>query len=143
MRIVISFILTIMISGCVGISNIKSVKKEDMTQLYSTKGYMSYFGDNNYTSSEVISLWGEPDKVFIKNNSEYWIYNREVAVRGILIWVIIIPIPLIIPNGYRTTTLVFNKETVSKVIYEDTRLPTASCGLLNLYFNQSICGVMD
>ncbi len=132
-----------MISGCVGISNIKSVNKEDMTQLYSTKGYVSYFSDNNYTSSEIISLWGKPDKVFIKNNSEYWIYNREVAVRGILIWVIIIPIPLIIPNGYRTTTLVFDKETVSKVIYEDTRLPTASCGLLNLYFNQSICGVMD
>ena len=132
-----------MISGCVGISNIKSVKKEDMTQLYSTKGYVSYSSDNNYTSSEVIFLWGKPDKVFIKNNSEYWTYNREVAVRGILIWVIIIPIPLIIPNGYRTTTLVFDKETVSKVIYEDTRLPTTSCGLLNLYFNQSICGVMD
>lgn len=132
-----------MISGCVGISNIKSVEKEDMTKLYSTRGYMSYSGDNNYTSSEVISLWGEPDKILIKKNSEYWIYNREVAISGILIWVIIIPIPLIIPTGHRTTTLIFNKETVSKIIYEDTRLPTASCGLLNLYFNQSICGVID
>jgi len=132
-----------MISGCVGISNIKSVEKKDMTQLYSIRGHMSYSGDNNYTSSKVISLWGEPDKILTKKNSEYWIYNREVAISGILIWVIIIPIPLIMPTGYRTTTLVFNKETVSKVIYEDTRLPTASCGLLNLYFNQSICGVID
>jgi len=132
-----------MISGCVGISNIKSVEKEDMTQLYSTRGYMSYSGDNNYTSSEVISLWGEPDKILIKKNSEYWIYNREVAISGILIWVIIIPIPLIIPTGYRTTTLIFKKGSISKVIYEDTRLPTASCGLLNLYFNQSPCGILD
>lgn len=132
-----------MISGCVGISKIQSVEKEGMNDLYPERGYMSYYGDNNYTRSEVISLWEEPDEILTKKSHEYWIYNREIAISGILIWIIIIPIPLVISTGHRMTTLVFNKETLSKAIYEDIRLPTASCGLLNLYFNQSICGVID
>ena len=143
MKIIISLILTILISGCVGISNIKSTEEERKINLYSERGYLYSSGENNYTKSEVISLWGKPDDIIIKNNAQHWIYNREVALSGIFIWVILVPVPLIIPTGYRTTRLIFEKEIISKVIYEDSRLPTASCGFPNILVSDSLCGLLD
>ena len=132
-----------MISGCVGMSKIKTIKEEKHINLYEWKGYLSCCEDNNYTKSYVLSLWGKPDDIVIKNNTQQWIYNRELAFSGLIIWAILIPVPLVIPTGYRTTKLIFEEDTISKIIYEDTRLPTISCGIPNIFANDDLCGYYE
>lgn len=143
MRTLIFFALTIMLSGCVGISAIKTTKTDKHIELSPYVGYLYCCDDNNYAKSDVISLWGEPDEILIEKNAQHWIYNRERAFNGLIFWAVLIPIPLVIPTGYRTTRLIFEEDTISKIIYEDTKLPTISCGFPNIFENDAPCGFWD
>ncbi|MFT6331690.1 MAG: hypothetical protein ACJAW3_000007 [Lentimonas sp.] len=112
--------------NCVGISvvavkNAKFNTKE--FHLVKKRGYfLEYWKIPNsetkdYSKNDLLSLWGKPNK---KNNIEefeYWIYRREVGFSGI-VPEIIIPLPILIPSGYRHTILVFKNNNLESLIEE-------------------------
>ena len=56
----------------------------------------------------------------------------------IVIWVII-PIPLLVPIGYRETTLIFEKEYTIGALSEHATWPMFVCTPLNGLMDRSLC----
>ncbi len=92
--------------------------------LQNKKGYFrsNYPPKKHYTKQEFISFWGLPDKKEIKGKLEYWIYNRGLSWNGLTVW-LVLPIPILVPTGYRKTTLIFEKDIAKYSIFETSRTP--------------------
>ena len=56
----------------------------------------------------VIRLWGAPSERRTEGLTETWFYRRELAFSGMVVFVVV-PIPLLVPIGYRHTYLVFEQ----------------------------------
>lgn len=128
-KILLGLSLSLGTTGCVGITNIKSAEKYvsfNPDLIYGTiRG-----GSKRYTKEEVSVFWGEADEHIIADNGqEGWIYNNRMAWGGAIIWVII-PIPLVVPIGYRSTTVYFDNNMTKGTLYEYARTPTHMCSLL-------------
>jgi hypothetical protein len=73
---------------------------------------------------------GEPDRVDRRDGEEHWIYNRELGFSGPVIQVLL-PLPLVVPVGYRHTTLVFVDARLDRVISERGGYNGFLCGMQN------------
>jgi hypothetical protein len=80
------------------------------------------------TAESFSRVWGEPKYRGTKDSQEYWIYNRSVAWRGLLVYVVF-PIPLLLPVGHNETTLYFEHGKLIRTVREDFRSTSAVCGL--------------
>ncbi|MBI3585375.1 MAG: hypothetical protein HY096_15670 [Nitrospinae bacterium] len=104
-------------TSCVGYAVVSS---DDRSELDSNcRGNMYCINEQD----SIKKVLGNPHKIIFENNKEYWVYNKKLALRGILLG-LIIPVPLIIPVGYdkaifefengkRTHTSVDNSKTTS------------------------------
>lgn len=82
-----------------------------------------------FSKIDVISLWGEPKDKYRKNGCEHWVYNRELAWGGGVLYVVF-PIPLLIPIGNRETIIIFKDGIAIEALYEYARTPSYVCGPL-------------
>ena len=102
-------------------------------QYKSTKDY--YKTPKLYTRQEIQALWGKPNYTkTADDDSEVWIYRRELAWSGVYAFVAIIipiPLPLIIPVGTRNTELYFKDNNLKSAIYRDGEMKgyAAICGI--------------
>ncbi|MFT7099202.1 MAG: hypothetical protein ACJAS6_001076 [Rickettsiales bacterium] len=67
-----------------------------------------------YSKEDIRILWGDPDKITKNDDLEYWAYKREIGFSGVVIGAVI-PIPLLVPVGYRDTVLVFKDDKVQSI----------------------------
>lgn len=109
--ILVGFLLTLI--GCVGIQPITSTaKREHGPPIGSKVGDLAY-REGVSTKSDVLRTWGEPKRKYIEGDKEHWVYNRDLAWRGIVLW-LVAPIPLLVPAGMNETTVQFDEEKVIK-----------------------------
>lgn len=116
MRTLFLLSIVFLFSGCIGIGTVVSDKR-----IYTPKQLMS--------KEDILATKGEPYKKVINDNHESWFYRRELAWGGI-IPTVILPIPLLLPYGYRDTVINFkdNNQTSTEEEYGNTS--TLLCGPL-------------
>lgn len=100
--VVVSFLLT----GCVGVTTALSTKKTTHQSAY----YLSHGDMKIDDQASALRYLGEPEKIVnLQSGTEKWTYKKNVAVRGIYIW-LIIPLPLVLPVGYNDLSLFFSSD---------------------------------
>lgn len=67
-----------------------------------------------WNRKDVLALWGEPIRKSGSGSTERWFYRRELGWSGV-IPAIGIPIPLLVPIGYRETILDFEGESLLRI----------------------------
>jgi hypothetical protein len=131
-----------MVSGCVGIGPITTrVNVEHIsppTQRYVTacpkpqeRGKVEFCPAQtaaSVTREQIQTLWGKPKETGSSDGHDFMTYNRDLAWRGLMVF-LIVPIPLLLPVGYNETTFFFEKERLVKVHSDDWKSDIALCGL--------------
>lgn len=116
--------------GCIGIGTVVPDKRFGHTTYKLTKGTV-YESKKVLNKNDILALRGEPYKKVINENHEDWYYRRELAWGGIMPVVVLpIPIPLLLPYGFRDTIITFENDEKTKEIDEYGRSPIAMCSLL-------------
>ena len=131
--VVIFICLLQAVSGCVGVSTISEGRKYNYStpRVYQSIGEITSRqisslnkGSPVYTpikAKKLVEIWGEPDSIEfidVKNGEilERWTYNRSVGWSGVVVW-LVIPIPLLIPVGYRSTIMTIQDGNVIRGEY--------------------------
>ena len=97
-------------SGCLGVAFTGNHSGSTSTPRIGRKpGHLMDGGDAHVLSdTEVRRAWGEPDEVAKPGDgSELWTYTGGLRWNGVLLFVVIIPIPLLVPVGREQVTLRF------------------------------------
>jgi hypothetical protein len=68
-------------------------------------------GKGTSTKADVLRAWGEPKQKLFLGVKELWVYERNVAWRGFILW-LYVPLPFIVPVGMNHTTVEFDKDAV-------------------------------
>ena len=112
-------------------SNERHYSEEQQKQLQQLQSEGKYLNldAKKISIEDVVKVWGEPKKIKIKDGKFYLSYNRNIAIRGILAVVTIIPIPILLPVGFNETTLIFEKNTLTTIMVEENKQNLFVCGL--------------
>ena len=120
------------LSGCVGVGMIHERTDSDDTNwvLKKERGFIDKQPEQPKIKKEdALHTWGQPEKMGHEGQAEVWEYRRELAWSGPFIVLGFIPIPLIVPVGYRNTHLYFTDDVLTKVVREFGGSTGAICGL--------------
>lgn len=99
-------------------SGIVAVEEKSVPQIKMEKGNRKkIYSGPTYSREEIVELWGEPNSKYIRDRIEYWKYQNEIGFSGVLVG-IIIPIPIMLPTGYRHTVLSFDANYLESISYE-------------------------
>jgi len=120
--------ISLLLGGCVGVTFINPEVLEKPPYLKAEQGQISH-KKQEYSQFDVLSLWGDPKEKYMKNDLEHWVYNRELAWAGGVLY-LLIPIPLMIPIGNRETTIIFEGDNAVNALYEIGRSQIYACGPL-------------
>jgi hypothetical protein len=76
-----------------------------------------------WTKKDVERELGKPTRMVAptKYNLEAWVYEADVAWRGTIIWVFLLPLPFVVPAGHNEVTAYFSGEVLEGVRAEATR----------------------
>ena len=122
MRILIAFILTITLSGCVGLavgSYGTYESKKDTFKLENKRNDVNYYSEStSYSKEQVISLWGEPDEITTNGSCDVLTYHDGYNWSGIGAFLVIVPIPLAVPSGHDETKIYFKNNQSIKLTSE-------------------------
>ncbi len=80
------------------------------------------------TIEDIRAIWGEPKSRDVKDGQDRLTYNRDIAWRGLVVFVIV-PIPLMLPVGHNEITLTFENDKLSQISSEYGEGNYAICGL--------------
>ena len=122
MRILLAFILTMTLSGCVGLavgSYGTYESKRDSFKLENKRNDVNYYSESaSYSKDQVISLWGEPDEISVNGSCDVLTYHDGYNWSGVGAFVFIVPIPLAVPSGHDETKIYFKNNQSVKLISE-------------------------
>lgn len=121
-KLIIAGLLSSLLAGCAGIGGFTITGKQDVV-VAAKHGESAYICPGKeigqYKECEVMptqkdfrEAWGEPSSVTKNDSKETWTYNRDVAIRGVVALVVIIPVPLVAPAGFNKETLEFESGTI-------------------------------
>ena len=79
------------------------------------------------TPEKLLEWWGASKSDAVINGRRVIVYDRSLAWRGAVIF-LIIPLPLLIPLGHDEAKFVFKEERLVHVEYVEDRLTAAICG---------------
>lgn len=126
MRFLLFTLMLLAFSGCVGIGTVYSEKQSSTTASILEHGGTMYGSKNPPNKENIIAFHGEPYKKTIDGNHETWYYKKGLAWGGI-IPVVIIPIPLLLPYGYKETVIQLENNQQISIESDQTKSPTAMC----------------
>lgn len=135
MRIILTVLVVLHLSGCVGLAvgsyGTFESKKEKFR--LSTEPHKFEFGLNkqDYTQKQVIKLWGVPDEQYTEGKCSVLSYHDGYNWSGVGAFVILVPIPLVVPSGKDETNFYFieNKSVAAITEYgEVTGMFGYMCG---------------
>lgn len=61
------------------------------------------------TKEDILRIWGQPKRMYTEEGRDIWIYNHDLAWRGIAP-IIFFPIPLLIPAGMNEKGFEFDND---------------------------------
>ncbi|MDN3651668.1 hypothetical protein QWY77_02670 [Thalassotalea ponticola] len=141
MRILIVFMSLLCLSGCVGLAigtfGTYELQKDSFGFIEGRLN-LSQGEQIPYSKEEVVSLWGQPDKTDTIGNCEVFTYHDGYSWSGVGAFVIIVPIPLLVPSGNSETKVYFKNNQSVKLISEYgevTGLLGYMCGSNECQFN--------
>ena len=133
-RMLVLSCLSCALGGCVGVSlfyeHSRELQHSPVVQERSDAVYRLTMGkapgvisgtevfNTKIRKEEVLERWGPPDKNYTDGKFEVLLYRRELAFSGAFVFLVILPVPLMMPVGYRHTRLYFTEGVLSKVIEE-------------------------
>lgn len=129
-----------LLTGCAGVMVVREALESYDQPPFALDRKVGFFDQSNYklrerglveatTRADVLSRWGEPARRSTNGTSERWHYERELAWSGIVAYAIV-PIPLVVPVGYRKTVAEFNGDTLVRMSREVGRERGGVCGLV-------------
>jgi hypothetical protein len=121
-RLIALLLVFMQVSACVGAAFIHGRTREYGQQLKESTVQK--------TVEEILKKRGEPDKIRCADEKEWWYYDRKVAWRGPVLYLIIIPIPLLVPIGRNETVYEFHNGMLTNKVVKETTVSGGSCGLL-------------
>jgi hypothetical protein len=131
-KAVIFVIFATSIQGCAGVltSTSESVNLTNAVPS-ETRGYFvkADLKTAPTTKENIITYWGTPDKVTMRNSDEILEYNVGSSYWRGITPVFIIPIPLLIPGGQDKITLVFKEEKLTEVVLQSKAEGEHLCGI--------------
>ncbi len=105
--------LLLLQSSCVGIALVVGTRQVDRSSLAGpaslgpTIGEVTHHQRGGTTTADALRLWGKPKRRQVQGIRERWLYwSDDLAWRGVEIW-LIIPIPLLLPVGFKKINLEF------------------------------------
>ena len=132
-KITVLISMLMMLSGCVGIGVLypQDSATTDNPHVSIIRGY--YSADKTPDSidcMEVIRRWGEPSKTYRDGETSTLVYKEGLVWAGVMP-IIGIPIPIAVPVGRKSTSLVCRGDDVIKAMQTETRLAAAYCGMIS------------
>ena len=95
------------------------------------------------TASALRELWGEPDRVVANDEgSGEWIYKTSgFRWSGLVLLVVIIPLPAMIPTGSQYVSILVHNERIERVTLTDWAFKVGVyCGFFGLTYGGWECG---
>lgn len=124
-RLVICYLLALLTTGCAGIS---THLRTDSTRLQGSVGFNhGTITGGKSTKDDVRSILGSPANITYADDNEVWWYWHDVAWRGVVPWIVVMPIPLIAPVGINHTVVTFQGNYVHDVIVEEASFDYYGC----------------
>lgn len=120
------------LNACVGVGMIHERTDSDDANLALKKerGFIyKQLGQPQVKKEDALRTWGLPEKMGNEGQAEVWEYRRELAWSGPFVVLGFIPIPLVVPVGYRNTRLYFTDDLLTKVVREFGAPTGVVCGL--------------
>ncbi|WP_371189013.1 hypothetical protein [Thalassotalea maritima] len=121
MRIFLVLFSFLCLSGCVGLAvgtygTFESQK--DNFNLTDKRNQQGYGENTSYSKEHVISLWGTPDNITTKGSCDIFSYHDGYNWSGVGAFVVVVPIPLVIPSGADETKIYFKNNQSVKLVSE-------------------------
>jgi hypothetical protein len=108
----------------------RTVSDDANLVLKKERGFVgNQLGEPKVKKEDALRTWGPPEKARHEGQAEVWEYRRELAWSGPFVVIGFIPIPLVVPVGYRNTHLFFTDDVLTKVVREFGGPTGAICGL--------------
>jgi len=142
---VLAILCATQMSACVGLGFIHERERTftyerelvlRIWNLYPERGDVGYsYGfeskyQEKHEKEDVLKMWGPPDKTEVQGSTEIWVYQREMGFSGPWLMIVVIPIPLVAPVGYRNTILHFSGDSLVKIVKEEATPSGFLCGLV-------------
>ena len=120
MRIILTLILTLHLSGCVGLAvgsyGTFENKKDNFTLSVERNKFGFATNSQVYSEEQLIKLWGEPNEKYTEGNCSVLSYHDGYNWSGVGAFVLIVPIPLVVPSGKDETKFYFiNNQSVAAI----------------------------
>ena len=124
--------LFMMLSGCAGVGVLypHDWAEVESPMIGSTRGHFFRNTDKSiqFTCSQVVDLWGEPDDVIEEDGLKQLVYTHGLVFAGVMPF-IVIPIPLALPVGSEKDVVECANGVVKRAYKVGTELSAAYCGM--------------
>ena len=150
LHIVMAFAMSMALQGCVGVgawtlgSRSESSDRPHINQTRGSVNLHKKVSDGPLlTASALREQWGEPDRVMAhdKGNSE-WIYTTHgFRWSGLVLFIVIVPLPAMIPTGSQYVSVLVRNDRIERVTFTDWAFKAGFyCGFFGLMSGGWGCG---
>lgn len=126
------------INRCTNERRSSEEKQKQLQQLESEGKYLN-LDAKKVSVEDVVKVWGEPKKIKFKDGKFYLSYNRNIAFRGLLAVVTIVPIPILFPVGFNETTMIFKDNTLITITVDENKQNLFVCGMTSTASASPFC----
>lgn len=131
MKKLATIILALFLSACIGAGPVTTTVASGSSCPSKEVGHLVACPPKDIegvTRGDVLTMWGKPKSSGKDGAQEYLIYNKDIAWRGLLVFVLV-PIPLMLPVGHNQTTLFFENDHLVRSTSEYGQAHIALCGM--------------
>ena len=125
MRLLIFLLLLPFLQGCAGLAvgtlgTFEAEKKSFQLNESKNSYKINFFDDleSDFTKEELINSWGDPDSYRVNGNCEVLTYYDGYTWSGVGVFLLVIPIPLVVPTGHDENRLYFVDGKFSRMVSE-------------------------
>jgi len=127
-------VLAPLLTACVGAGVISSqTETPKRATLAKSRGNIVLLAPNTSApttdKTAVRKGWGEPDRIEPRGELERWIYNKDVAWTGVLLFAVIVPIPLLVPVGHDYLAIDFRNDVLVNIEARGQESRLAFCAM--------------
>lgn len=121
------------LGGCVGIGALYPQASKAIENPKIGAGVGEYYENTKstpLTCSEVRAQWGVPSQQSTAGTESTMVYKRGLVWAGVMP-IVVVPIPIALPVGRKTTTMTCKGNTLVRAIGTETGLSAAYCGMIS------------